>query len=66
MAQVRILVDKNGNAKILDVTGAGQNCMEATKNFEKNLGQAKEDSRQLTESYYEVLPEQELEQEQGG
>lgn len=65
MAQVRILVDKNGNAKIIDVAGAGQNCMEATKNFEKALGQAKEDQRQLTESYYEILPEQQLEQEGG-
>jgi hypothetical protein len=65
MAQVRIRVDKDGNAKIIDVAGAGTNCMEATKNFEKALGQVKEENRQLTESYYEVLPEQQLEQEGG-
>jgi hypothetical protein len=65
MPRVRIQVDKNGNAKILDVTGAGTNCVEATKNFEKMLGQVKEDTRTLTESYYE-LPEQTLEQSQEG
>ena len=65
MARVRILVDKHGNAKILNVTGAGTNCTETTKNFEAQLGQAKEDQRTLTESYYE-LPEQTLELEQEG
>lgn len=65
MARIRILVDKHGNAKILDVTGAGTNCLEATKNFEAQLGQAKEEQRNLTESYYE-LPEQTLDQTQEG
>ena len=66
MAQIRILVDKNGDAKILDVTGAGTSCMELTKNFEKMLGQVKEEQRQLTESYYEQLDPQTLEQEGSG
>ena len=59
------MVDAKGNAKILDVNGAGQSCVEATRNFEAKLGQAKEESRQLTESYYE-LPEQTTDLEQEG
>ena len=66
MAIVRIMVDKSGNPKIMDVLGAGTNCLEATKQFEKMLGSVKEDARQLTPSYYDQLPEQTLEQESDG
>jgi len=65
MAKVKILIDKHGNPKILDVSGAGQGCLETTKNFEKALGEFKEENRQLTESYYEELPPQTLELEGG-
>jgi hypothetical protein len=53
MAKIRIKIDPLGNPTILDVTGHGKNCQEATKNFEKLLGMAKEESRALTEQYYE-------------
>ncbi len=53
MARIRIKIDPNGNPTILDVTGAGNHCQAATANFEKMLGAAQENSRALTESYYE-------------
>ena len=66
MPKIRIHVDKQGNPKILDVVGAGTNCIEATKNFEKMLGQASEENRVLTENFYDELPPQELTQEGDG
>lgn len=60
MAKIRIKIDKNGNPTILNVCGEGTNCMEATKNFEKALGAAVEESRQLTENYYEGEVEENL------
>lgn len=60
MAKIRIKIDKNGNPTILDVCGEGVNCQEATKNFEKALGKAQEDSRSLTESYYETYEEEKV------
>lgn len=53
MAKIRIKIDPQGNPTILTVCGEGVNCQEATKNFEKALGKAQEDSRSLTEDYYE-------------
>ena len=53
MAKIKIKIDAQGNPTILDVCGHGKNCQEATKNFEKMLGQAQEESRALTESYFE-------------
>jgi len=68
MAKVRIKIDKFGNPTILDVCGTGTNCMEATKNFEKMLGQTQESSRAVTDSYYEheELDPQELTLEDEG
>ena len=67
MPKIRIFISKEGNPCIMNVEGAGQNCVEATKNFEKMLGQAAEDQRQLTPSFYEEeLPPQELTQEDHG
>lgn len=67
MARIRIKIDKAGNPTILDVCGAGKACQEVTKNFEKYLGQAQEQSRALTESFYEEgeIAEQFLTQEEG-
>lgn len=53
MAKVRIKIDAQGNPTILDVCGHGKNCQEATKDFEKLLGVAKEESRALTEQFFE-------------
>jgi len=64
MATIRIKIDPKGNPTILDVVGHGQNCQEATRNFEKMLGSAQENSRALTDQYFEVNPE-ELTQEGG-
>ncbi len=58
MSKIKIRIDKNGNPTILDVCGHGTNCQEATKNFEKMLGKAAEESRQLTDSYYETYDEE--------
>jgi len=66
MARIRILVDKNGNPKILDVEGAGKNCVEASRNFEAQLGSVKEDQRQLTDSYYEGDVIENTQQQEGG
>lgn len=53
MARIKIKIDSKGNPTILDVCGAGTNCQASTKNFEAMLGTAKEESRALTESYFE-------------
>ena len=66
MAKIRILVDKSGNPKILDVEGAGTNCVEATKNFEKQLGSVAEEQRQLTDSYYAGDTLDNTQQQEGG
>jgi len=65
MSKIRISIDPKGNPKILDVSGLGQNCQEATKNFEKMLGKASEETRQLTDNHFELEPERLL-QENGG
>lgn len=46
---------KTGNVNILDVIGAGSQCMAATAEFEKALGVAKESSRTLTDNYEETI-----------
>jgi len=60
MAKVRIRFDKKtGNSKILGVEGVpGEQCLANTAALEKALGQAKEDTRVLTEEYYteEITP----------
>lgn len=53
MAKIKIKIDAQGNPTILNVCGHGVNCQEATKNFERQLGLAAEESRALTEQYYE-------------
>ena len=58
MAKIRIKIDKQGNPTILSVCGEGTNCMEKTKNFEKALGQAQENTRALTAEYYEEYVEE--------
>lgn len=55
MAKVRVIINPKGEARIDGVTGAGQHCLEATKNFEALLGAAIESSRSLTEEYYEEV-----------
>lgn len=47
---------KTGNVKILDVIGAGSQCMASTAAFEKALGDVKENTRTLTDNY-EAEPE---------
>ena len=58
MAKIKILIDRHGDPTIIDVCGEGRNCMEATKNFEKALGKSLENTRSLTEAFFEE--EQEL------
>ncbi len=66
MSKIKIKIDKHGNPTILDVCGHGANCMEATKNFEKMLGKAAEDSRVMTDSFFETYDEEvTLKQESG-
>lgn len=60
MARIRIKIDRHGDPTILSVCGEGQNCMEKTKNFEKALGQAQENSRALTVDYYEEEEQERL------
>ena len=60
MAKIRIKIDRNGDPTIIDVCGEGKNCMEATKNFEKALGMAQENSRSLTETFYEEGEEERM------
>ena len=55
MKITRFKIETNGNVKIIDVTGAGASCHEATQDIEKLLGTVDESSRQLTESYYQTV-----------
>lgn len=65
MPKIRIFISKEGNPKIMNVEGAGSNCVEATANFEKLLGRAAEESRVMTENYYEEVPDQTLTHDNG-
>jgi hypothetical protein len=56
MAKVRMLIDKQGNPKILD-GGGGKDCMARTADIEAKLGLANEHSRHLTESFFEEQEE---------
>lgn len=66
MARIRVFIDgKTGNSKIVGVSGAGDQCLEVTKNFEARLGVADESTRQLTEEFYENSIDNQIEGELG-
>lgn len=59
MAKIKVRIDKKtGTPTIMGVCGAGKNCLEATREYEKNLGMAKENTRVMTEEYFEELDPQ--------
>lgn len=52
--QLEFLIKKDGSVQILDVAGAGQNCMSLTHDVEKLLGTVNESSRHTTSNFYKV------------
>lgn len=62
MREVIIIIDKYGNASIENLVGFGSSCIEATQDIEKLLGKVDEQSRKTTDSYYEQVPDQKLNQ----
>lgn len=54
MAEIKIQVNKKtGDVKILNGGGGGSACLHRTADLEKALGAASEESRTLTEEYFE-------------
>jgi len=53
-SQVNIMIDKKGNASIVNVSGLGMTCMNATAKLEKILGVVDESSRELTDNFFMV------------
>ena len=50
------MIDKKGNASIINVTGLGMTCMNATAKLEKMLGIVDESSRALTDNFFMAEP----------
>jgi len=47
---IEFVIEPNGDTKIVDVQGApGRTCLDVTKEWEKLLGNAQENSRVMTE-----------------
>ena len=53
--KITLVVDKQGNSTIVDVTGAGESCQNLTSGLEKLLGKVDEQSRETTASAYEKV-----------
>lgn len=53
MAKTKIAIKPDGSVKFLNTCGVGTNCLEATREKEKEFGEALESTRQLTDEYYE-------------
>jgi len=54
-AKVHFKVGKNGDATLVDVTGAGSQCQDLTSGVERALGIIDEKSRAVTASAYEPV-----------
>jgi hypothetical protein len=52
---IKFIINPKGDIKIADVCGApGRACLDVTKDWEKLLGNALEDTREMTEDDPEV------------
>lgn len=51
--KIQLEIDKQGNARIIDVIGAGASCQTLTGDLEKALGVVDEKSRESTSSAYQ-------------
>lgn len=51
--RIQIHIDKKGDTRIVDITGAGQGCQSVTGDLEKTLGLVDEKSRETTAAAYE-------------
>jgi len=52
MKRIELLIDSNGATKVVNATGFGKDCLNATANMERRLGAVDESSRELTDGYY--------------
>jgi hypothetical protein len=54
MAEIKIHISKKtGQIKILDAGGGGSSCLVRTAELEKRIGQAMEETRVLTEEFFD-------------
>jgi len=63
MKRQTFVIDTHGNVTVKDVCGMGMSCQQATADIEKLLGTVDENSRGLTENYYQEVDPLVLKQE---
>ena len=55
MKRITFNINKKGDVKVVDASGYGHGCQEATQEIEKLLGVVDEQSRGTTENYYQEV-----------
>jgi len=60
MKEITFLISDKGRVTLEDATGFGSGCQEATEMIEKMLGTPDNSSRDLTQAYYEDVPDSQL------
>jgi hypothetical protein len=58
---IRAKIGKNGDVTILDVQGAGKNCVALTAEYESKVGVANENTREATSNMYQEVDPLKLE-----
>ena len=54
-ARITAIIEKNGDVRFLNAIGLGMGCQQATADIEKALGIIDENSRALTDNYYQEV-----------